>query len=75
MGLQPRSSGPHPLPGTKTESAKMGTCLRELCEHNPCTQTVKHIQDLEFLLWHLIMSFNEATGNEVVIFFSFGLSF
>lgn len=50
-------------------------CLGELCKHNPCTQTVKHIQDLEFLLWHLFMSFNETTGNEVVSFFPFGLNF
>lgn len=52
------------------QSAKMGTCLGQLCKHNLCTQTVKYIQDLEFLLWHLVMSFNETTGNEVVFFFS-----
>lgn len=57
-----------PSPGTKAESATTSRSLGELCNHNPCTQTVKHNQDLEFWLWHLVMPFNETTGNEVVIF-------
>lgn len=57
-----------PSPGTKAESATTSRSLGELCKHSPCTQTVKHNQDLEFWLWHLVMPFNETTGNEVVIF-------
>lgn len=64
--------------GPKTESAKILLGMhvfRGALQQFVCRALFKHMDDLGFLLQHLIMSFNETTGNEVANFFSFGLNF